>query len=135
MSAILSGQGCCFSAVLVYHTIKGQIASLLSPQMTNNQHSNESNNHSCRGHKHSYQQAKARRAASLCRTPRLCTDELKIRIRIRIRIMIRMVNHDKQITLSSLSSSSPGGRVLPKILDGGVPHGSQNSDPISDQNI
>ena len=27
------------------------------------------------------------------------------------------------------------GRVLPKILGGGVPHGSQNPDPISDQNI
>ena len=31
---------------------------------------------------------------------------------------------------------SPGGRgVVPKRLGGGVPHGSQNPDPISDQNI
>ena len=28
-----------------------------------------------------------------------------------------------------------GGGVLPKILGGRVPHGSQNPDPISDQNI
>ena len=28
-----------------------------------------------------------------------------------------------------------GGGVLPNILGGGVPHGSQNPDPISDQNI
>ena len=28
-----------------------------------------------------------------------------------------------------------GGVVLPTILGGGVPHGSQNPDPISDQNI
>ena len=26
-------------------------------------------------------------------------------------------------------------QLLPKLLDGGVPHGSQNPDPISDQNI
>ena len=30
--------------------------------------------------------------------------------------------------------AKPGG-VLPKILGGGVPHGSQNPDPISDQNV
>ena len=30
----------------------------------------------------------------------------------------------------------PGGvGVLPKVLGGGVPHSSQNPDPISDQNI
>ena len=28
-----------------------------------------------------------------------------------------------------------GWGVLPKILGGGVPHGSQNPDPISDQNM
>ena len=28
-----------------------------------------------------------------------------------------------------------GGGILPKSLGGGVPHGSQNPDPISDQNI
>ena len=33
-----------------------------------------------------------------------------------------------------LLDSWPGG-VLPNILGGGVPHGSQNPDPISDQNI
>ena len=31
--------------------------------------------------------------------------------------------------------SRDGGEVLPKILGRGVPHGSQNPDPISDQNI
>ena len=30
---------------------------------------------------------------------------------------------------------SPGGGVLPNILGGGVPHGSQDPDPISDQNV
>ena len=30
---------------------------------------------------------------------------------------------------------NPQGGVLPKILSGGVLHGSQNPDPISDQNI
>ena len=32
------------------------------------------------------------------------------------------------------TSVTPGG-VLPNILGGGVPHGSQNPDPISDQNV
>ena len=35
---------------------------------------------------------------------------------------------------SGMISNFPGG-VLPNILDGGVPHGSQTPDPISDQNI
>ena len=28
-----------------------------------------------------------------------------------------------------------GGGVFPKVLGGGVPHGCQNPDPISDQNV
>ena len=31
--------------------------------------------------------------------------------------------------------SVPGGGGLPKVLGGGVPHDSQNPDPISDQNV
>ena len=33
------------------------------------------------------------------------------------------------------SNSGGGGGVLPNILGGGVAHGSQNPDPISDQNV
>ena len=47
----------------------------------------------------------------------------------------------QNLTLSTGSSSeiiavlTPWVGVLPTILGGGVPHGSQKPDPISDQNI
>ena len=42
---------------------------------------------------------------------------------------------EKQTSSLLCLSLGRGGGVLPKILGGVVPHGSQNPDPISDQNI
>ena len=44
-------------------------------------------------------------------------------------------NSDSRVFERFGFSFNPGGGVLPNILGVSVPHGSQNPDPISDQNV
>ena len=49
-------------------------------------------------------------------------------------VWIRKLDQESTI-LKDVSAEKKPDVLLPKSLGGGVPHGSQNPDPISDQNI
>ena len=49
--------------------------------------------------------------------------------------LLRELMFENSVRQETSETSGPGGGLLPKLLGGGVPHGSQNPDSISDQNI